>query len=402
VRQELRLALFLNLRVYHDGVNYTADERYYEFWTSLAGYFDEVILCVPVLRDALKKGSFCLDLIGESVKICSLPFYRNSRELYAKSHLIIPKIRKVISREIGNWDIIGAVVPNILGLCFLREADRNRKMSFAYVRGNHLNTVKNELNGLEKIFGLCAALVLELMTRRIVRRRLTFVVGMELYKKFMRFGGPARRIVVSLVSDRDIRHDKKLVEREGKRIEVIHIGRLSRERGVGFLIQAVEKLIKRHGRKVILTVIGSGPDEEKLKLLARSLDIEEEVKFTGHIPYGRRLTSFLDRSDVFVLPSLTEGVPKTLIEAMANGVPVVATAVGGIPEIMRHGVEGLLVPPKDPEAIAGSIVQVMSDRALREKLISNALERVREFTIERQRENVLKSLEEHYYSRVAG
>jgi glycosyltransferase involved in cell wall biosynthesis len=114
-----------------------------------------------------------------------------------------------------------------------------------------------------------------------------------------------------------------------------------------------------------LIVVGDGPDRQRLEALARELGIAEAVHFVGFQAQPRL---FLDLADLFVLASAREGFGLVLVEAMFAGLPVVATAVGGIPNVIADGTTGILVPPEAPKAIVQAIVRLHADAALRQGL----------------------------------
>ena len=116
-------------------------------------------------------------------------------------------------------------------------------------------------------------------------------------------------------------------------------------------------LVQKARPGIEFVVIGDGPDAPALQRLARELGLEVSVRWAGEQPDAARLLPALD---VFALSSVKEGLPITLLEAMAHGVPVVATAVGGIPEVVEDGVTGLLVPPRDPEALAEAELRILA------------------------------------------
>ncbi len=139
------------------------------------------------------------------------------------------------------------------------------------------------------------------------------------------------------------------------------VGSLIPKKGHRFLIEAVKGLDGQIPRLKTL-IIGEGESRAELTALARSLGIENKVVFLGarfDIP------GLMKAMDVFVLPSLQEGFPRTLIEAMYTGLPVVASDISGIPEIVREGEDGFLVPPGDPEALKNRILELYNDKPLR-------------------------------------
>lgn len=135
------------------------------------------------------------------------------------------------------------------------------------------------------------------------------------------------------------------------------IGRLDGFKGVDHLLEAFRQVIAG-GADARLTLIGTGPDEEKLKRIVRALALEERVLFKGR---RENVLQELSDTDIFVLPSLSEGMSNVLLEAMSCGLPVIATAVGGAIDMIRHGINGMLVPPGDPAALSKALRELLAD-----------------------------------------
>jgi glycosyltransferase involved in cell wall biosynthesis len=136
--------------------------------------------------------------------------------------------------------------------------------------------------------------------------------------------------------------------------------RLTPNKSVDTLILAASNL--RNRRDVRFTVIGDGPEKERLLQMVRLHDLEDQVIFAD---WQEPLLPALRELDVFVLTSLSEACPLTMLEAMALGLPVVATRVGGIPEIVLDGQTGLLVPPMNPLALAKALATLVDSSELR-------------------------------------
>jgi glycosyltransferase involved in cell wall biosynthesis len=148
------------------------------------------------------------------------------------------------------------------------------------------------------------------------------------------------------------------------------VGSLCQEKGHRYLIQAFARL-RNCIPDACLLLVGSGPDAARLGSLACECGCADAIHFFGE---SAEIAQCLQAMDVFVLPSLAEGFGLALAEAMACGVPVVASAVGGVPELVTDGVSGLLVPPADPEALAGSIGRILDSPALARELSTRALQ----------------------------
>jgi glycosyltransferase involved in cell wall biosynthesis len=134
------------------------------------------------------------------------------------------------------------------------------------------------------------------------------------------------------------------------------------------LIRALDRV-----NDVTLVVVGDGSERGALETLADDLDVTGKIRWAGH---RRDVPFLLPAFDLFIQPSLHEGLPNTVLEAMAAGLPVVATDVGGTPEVVVDGVTGLLVPPRDSSALAEAVAMLLSDQNLRHDMGQAGRERV--------------------------
>ena len=158
---------------------------------------------------------------------------------------------------------------------------------------------------------------------------------------------------------------------EGERM-VLAVGRLSKEKAHIDLLRAFEKLIDTHPDiKAQLVIVGDGPERGPLNAAAASLGIEDRVVFAGQ---SSNVGVYYAAADVLVNPSHSEGSPYVLLEAMTAGLPIVATEVGGVPEMVQNNETALLVPAGDPKAMADAIARVLSDEQLASQLTANARE----------------------------
>lgn len=152
---------------------------------------------------------------------------------------------------------------------------------------------------------------------------------------------------------------------------VLFVGRLHRQKGVDTLIRALPLLPPA----ATVLLVGDGPERAALRRLATGLGVADRVTITGFVPHGR-VPGLLAGADVVVLPSRYEELGTALVEAMAAGRPVVASRVGGIPELVRDGTDGLLVPPDDPAELAKAITRVLANPVLAAELGASGRARV--------------------------
>jgi teichuronic acid biosynthesis glycosyltransferase TuaC len=158
---------------------------------------------------------------------------------------------------------------------------------------------------------------------------------------------------------------------EGRPV-VSYVGKLVPRKGVDTLIEAMGLLGRRPQGAPLLVAAGDGSLRPALERRAAELGVAEQVRFVGKVAHDE-VGWWMAAGDLFVLPSLSEGLPTVVCEAMNCGRPVVATAVDGTPEIVRDGQTGLLVPPSDPGALAEALARVLDDPTLARRMGEEAL-----------------------------
>jgi glycosyltransferase involved in cell wall biosynthesis len=152
---------------------------------------------------------------------------------------------------------------------------------------------------------------------------------------------------------------------------VLAVGRFSKEKAHIDLLEAFAKLRQQHpAMNVRLMIVGEGPERENLQAAAARLGLTEKVVFAGQ---QSDVGPFFSLADVMALPSHGEGSPNVLLEAIAGGLPIVSTTVGGIPEMVTHGESAMLLEPRDIGSMARFLGEVLSDETLAAKLASNGL-----------------------------
>jgi glycosyltransferase involved in cell wall biosynthesis len=165
----------------------------------------------------------------------------------------------------------------------------------------------------------------------------------------------------------------------GSRPVIGFVGQLVPRKGLDTLLRAMPRILQSHS-DALLVVVGCAPPgepdyERECRRLAAELGIDQHVHFTG---YRRDVPAWMRTFTVFALPTRSEPFGKVVIEAMAAGCPVVVSAVGGIPEIVREPDLGTLIPPDDPGRLADEVLQYLGDRGLARRVGENASRHVRE------------------------
>lgn len=210
-------------------------------------------------------------------------------------------------------------------------------------------------------------------------------VSEDMQRTVQGYGAPSEKILVNRpaipveafasIADRRAPHDGPL--------RVLSIGRLHWKKGFDDSLRAIAGCVAS-GRAVEYRIAGAGPEREKLAFLAHQLEVGERARFLGVQSEGE-IQDQLAWADVLLLPSLSEGISNAVLEAMASGLPVIATRCGGMDEVIDSGVDGFLVDIGDIEAMQDRLAQVAEDRDLAVRLGQAAGARARaEFDIGRQ------------------
>jgi glycosyltransferase involved in cell wall biosynthesis len=154
------------------------------------------------------------------------------------------------------------------------------------------------------------------------------------------------------------------------------VARLSQQKGLQYLVAALPQILSNVPDAHVL-LVGEGPLRQDLEEHARRLRVTERLHFAG---YQQDVPRYLGAMNVFALPSLFEGMPLVLLEAMAAGLPVAATRVDGTPEVIEHEANGLLVPPGDAHALASALCRLFQDRVLARRLAAAGRETAQRFS----------------------
>jgi glycosyltransferase involved in cell wall biosynthesis len=156
------------------------------------------------------------------------------------------------------------------------------------------------------------------------------------------------------------------------------IGRLTSQKGFSYLIDAIPQVLANHPHGYFL-IIGDGPLAEELQEQSELKDVSPHILFVGRRSDVNEIFAFMD---LFVSSSLWEGIPTVILESMASNVPVLATSIPGTTELVQHGVNGWMVPPKDPQVLSQGINHLLNSPSLRQELAIHAQETVQNYSIQ--------------------
>lgn len=375
-----------------DGALWEAEGSFARYVDSLAPYFDRVVVAVPMFDRPQPDGS---RVRAPNVAVSPLPYFPGPRQFYP----MVPRVRARLREWVGQCDIINLRVPTPAGIFAFREARRQQKAVFLLVVGDYEALLPHlPYRGVKKMLFRGYVAFEEWALAHMVARALTFTNGAALRAKHEAHGGRVVETKTTTLSLDDIATRPDTCEHMP--IRLLTVSRIDPRKGLRVLPAAIGQLARR-GHDVSLDIVGPPIGQiGEAEVVAIAEDamragVSDRVRLLGPVPLDRLLPMYRDY-DVFVLPTRPgEGIPRVLLEAMANGTPVVTTNVSGITSLITDRMNGLLTEGS-ADAIAGALSEVIADHALRRRLIAAGYETVKAHTLERQAAEMMRTVSEQF------
>jgi glycosyltransferase involved in cell wall biosynthesis len=348
------------------------------FMTAVAESFGELVIFGRTV-EASEDADYVLP---PETRLVALPHYENLRRL--------PEVARAGGATISRmWDGLSEVDvawvfgPHPFAAVMAVFAVLRRKQLVLGVRQHSVKLYATRLHGRKKVAGVAAMWLLDGVFRLLVRggRARIMVQGAELAERYDADRANVLTTTVSAIREQHVVGAPPDRDWSGV-VELLTVGRLEPEKNPFLFLDVVARLEGERPGRFRLTWVGRGPLEEAVKGEARRRGIEDRIVFAGYVPFDGGLLDLYRRADAFVHVSLSEGMPMVLIEALAAGIPVVATDVGGVRAAMADGATALLVPPADAEGLVQAIIRLSDDAELRRGLAVRGLERARQMTLE--------------------
>jgi N-acetyl-alpha-D-glucosaminyl L-malate synthase BshA len=292
-----------------------------------------------------------------------------------------------IMRKYNN-DIIHAHSTVPTGLVGVIVAKIIRKPVFVTSHGMDINNFENNsifkklitfsLNNCNKAIAVSEDLAKKMIYLKINQKNITVLRNAVDTNRF------------KPLKSKELRKYYKIKDNE---ILILFVGYLDTFKGIFELINAFYEINKK-STNFKLMMVGEGPKDDELKRIISQLHLEKYVIFTGKI-FPTNIHKYYQAADIFVLPSYSEGLPLSILEAMACGLPIVTTNVGGIPEVVKNGENGFIIPSKNRQLLAQKLEIIAYNLDLRKKFGFKSTEIIiKEFSIEKKVEELAKLYEE--------
>jgi glycosyltransferase involved in cell wall biosynthesis len=348
---------------------------------SLAPYFDEISLCVPTVKNPSGAGTA---VRASNVTLAPMPAFEGPAQFYPKLPIVLPKLLSWVR----GVDVLHCRVPTPAAPFAFACARAFGKPAFVLIVGD-LRALLPMMpyRGIKKIIWRAYTEFEECALQWMADRSLAFANGSALTDKHSRPNHQVVQTTTTTISATDI---ASRTDTCGSRpVRMLTVSRIDPRKGLRVLPAAVTQLTEL-GISVTIDIVGPSigrpGDDEKAAIAADAAarGVASRVNLLGAVPLDQLLPLYRNY-DVFVLPTLPgEGIPRVLLESMTAGMPVVATRVSGIPSLITHEVNGLLVDEATADSVAQAVARVVSDGPLRRRLIANAYETARGRTLEAQ------------------
>ncbi|EMA15953.1 glycosyltransferase family 4 protein [Haloarcula amylolytica] len=375
--ESLHLGIFNANTLYREDSGYTTDGSVVKLYQRWEAYFENVDLCSPVVTG---KESGSVD-VGSAFHIVSLTQWRNPWTLRTlELPILLRDIWRAFDDRHQEWDFVLIPTTNIFGQAVYAVASVFDVPVVVYLRGNVTNEVLGGHEGVARVVATLWIQYLDYAVNHIVRDSAVLTAGDELKREYEALAGRIESIVPSLVNRDDIvTPDTRIYPDNDDPIRLLYLGRLVEYKRVQDVLAAMAELRSRP-RAYELEIVGDGPYREALERTADDLGIAEDVTFTGYVSHENVYDAY-DRADIFVLPSSSEGSPKTVPEALARGCPIVASAVGNLPSLLANET-GITYNPGDIDALVDALDQLGTDEEYWKTLVRRSVARASQFTAE--------------------
>jgi glycosyltransferase involved in cell wall biosynthesis len=383
----MKLAVFVDLVYWFDGHTCSTDEAYILFPASFTSAFDKVVFLGRLAPDSARK-PYVLD--HPALQVCPLPYYDSIYDLWKTGPRFYREIRHIVQSNADGWDVVWVCGPSPVGQFIAGQCIDLGRPVFLVVRQNLSEQMRFKNHGVKQVMAVAMARWLEWRFKRLARGRTVFAVGQEMMQAYRAVTDRVHIHFPCLVEERQMTVFSNMpIEPEPGHL--LCVGRLSPEKGYQYLLAALAKL-KARGVVCFLEIVGSGPLYHTLKAQTAALGLEKEVTFHGYVAYGPELFTLYQKATALVVPSLSEGFPQVINEALCVGLPTIASTVGGIPAFLTHLETAVLVPSADILALAEAIERVLKSPDLRENLRDNGRALMRDNTLEIQRERMVQTV----------
>lgn len=357
---------------YHE--SYYLPYSHYVYINFICKHFKKVYLIVPVLTVYnLKKDYHPLNFRNLIVK--ELPYFRK----YMEGMKLFKYYFKIIN-SINDADVFYCRVPD--PYCWIPRLLFGKKSIMHYVGDTIEATLANErINFAKRMRYILFYLPEYFLSLLASKYSNVFTNGFHIHDKLKSLTIKSHPLISSTLGESDFYRRKVKFKKD--EIRFLYVGYIRYSKGLEALLEIIT-IFEENGLSANLDIIGDGEFKRELMEIVRSKGLHENVIFHGHIDDRNRINNFYRKSDIFLFPSLSEGSPRVVLEAMANSLPVVSTPIGSLPYVFDNDIHLKFAKPNNATSFAAKISEYINDEKTTQLIVDNAFEKVKnEFTLKK-------------------
>lgn len=365
------IAVLGGFKTYKLNGKYYINYWHYVYIDFLCSNFRMVYLLTPVLRvSQIENKDYLLEY--RNLHIIELPYY----DKFVQGIKLFRQHFAGI-RSLKHVDTFYCLFPS--PYCWMPKLLFRKKCIMECVgdtievmlRNSHYSTIK-------KLFLIICYMPEYLLSILALRLSNTYTCGLHLQKRLEVLGVKSKPLISSLLTEEEFY--EKNFDFKGN---LLYVGFIRYSKGLETLIETVQ-LLKNNGLNVRLDIVGDGEFMDELKGMVKIKGLDTEVTMHGHIGNRNHLMEFYRKSDIFLFPSLSEGSPRVVLEAMANSLPVVSTPVGTLPYLFKDNKEIKFANFNDAKSFFDRIIEYITNREITQEIVNEAYQKVKKnYTMER-------------------
>lgn len=382
------LGIFTVKVFYKSGSDYYTYGGFGLYLDQMCRSFDRVVMLCKLRKGPVPDGCYRVD--HSNLDVITVPAWPTELGAIAVQPLVLARGLRMLHR----CDVVHARMPDWNGITGAVAARLRRLPCFHQIIADwHLQAVNIPWT---RAYGLGSGLRLALlfydwMERRISRGQIVFAQGQTCFDKHNR---ALERYLVLSSAHHNADIGTLRSKCEGAQIRLLAVGRLQDVKNHKMLIRAMVNIRKADPR-CVLRILGEGNKRPELEALLRELGLDKAVELPGQVDHTDLWREY-DAADLFILPSLSEGTPKVVLEAMARGCPVIASSVGGVPTAVAHEERGLLFRSDDQAHLTKMVLRMIRDKDLRDSCQHKALDFSYQHTLEQTTAFMLDRVTRHW------
>ncbi|WP_051285474.1 glycosyltransferase family 4 protein [Aequorivita capsosiphonis] len=363
------------------GDKYFIPYTHWVYLNEIVKYYSKVCLLSPI--NLIKSGNSSLETISnyKNVEVYELPY----SDGYIDAIKYFFHYKKAYKELANNYDVVYARYPIPFG--WLQSFYFKDKKKIIHFVGDPVDTIKNNpnLSLIKKLLYTKLFMPEHYMFMRACKTAKVYTNGFHISERLKKYNVNSTPLISSTLNDSDFYFEhNKVIDIEAPKI--IYVGYLRKAKGVETVIRAFS-LLQKEKPNAVLTIVGHGESEGELKQLATRLNLKNIV-FLGHIESRDKLNELFRGHDIFCFASLSEGSPRVILEAMANGLAVISTPVGSLPSTFEDRKNILFSDFNDDKDFAKKLKELSSNNETYNHIRANSYSRVTNFKIENFLRNI--------------